>query len=140
VYRIFFHYGSTALRKLAAESESYVTTNSQSASLSWNKAPIWSLRPDFYYCLTVAGLLIWGAISDERTGRFFSFLIYIQSVGFLGRKISPSQGRYLHTEQHKHIINVHRYPCLHWDSTTIPVFELAKMVHGLVSAATVICV
>jgi hypothetical protein len=28
-----------------------------------------------------------------------------QSVGLLGRWISPSQGRYLHTEQHKHRIN-----------------------------------
>jgi hypothetical protein len=28
-------------------------------------------------------------------GRFFSFLIYTQSVGLLGRGISPSQGRYL---------------------------------------------
>jgi hypothetical protein len=27
--------------------------------------------------------------------RFFSFLIYTQSVGLLGRGISPSQGRYL---------------------------------------------
>jgi hypothetical protein len=26
------------------------STKSQSASLSWNKAPIWGLRPDFYYC------------------------------------------------------------------------------------------
>jgi hypothetical protein len=29
--------------------------------------------------------------------RFSSFLIYTESVGFLGRGISPSQGRYLHT-------------------------------------------
>jgi hypothetical protein len=43
-------------------------TDGQSASLSWNKAPIWSLRPDFYYCQTVAGLLMWGALSDEKTG------------------------------------------------------------------------
>jgi hypothetical protein len=28
----------------------------QSASLSWNKAPIWGLQPDLYYCQTVAGL------------------------------------------------------------------------------------
>jgi hypothetical protein len=28
------------------ESESYVTTDSQPASLSWNKAPFWGLRPD----------------------------------------------------------------------------------------------
>jgi hypothetical protein len=30
--------------------ESYVTTDWQSAILSWDKAPIWGLRPDFYYC------------------------------------------------------------------------------------------
>jgi hypothetical protein len=30
--------------------------------------------------------------------------------------ISPSQGRYLHTGQHKHRINAHRHPCLKWDS------------------------
>jgi hypothetical protein len=30
------------------ESESYVTTDGQSASLSWNKVPIWGLRTDFY--------------------------------------------------------------------------------------------
>jgi hypothetical protein len=49
--------------------EFYITTNGQSASLSWN---IWGLRPDFYYCLTVAGLLIWGALSDGRTGLSFT--------------------------------------------------------------------
>jgi hypothetical protein len=41
-------------------------TDGQPASLSWNKAPIWGIRPDLYYCLTVAGLLIWGSLSDER--------------------------------------------------------------------------
>jgi hypothetical protein len=40
--------------------ESYGTTDGESASLSWNKAPIWGLWPDFYYCRTVAGLLMWG--------------------------------------------------------------------------------
>jgi hypothetical protein len=44
----------------------------QSASLSWNKAPIWGLRPDLYYCQTLAGL--WGALSDERTGLSFARL------------------------------------------------------------------
>jgi hypothetical protein len=37
----------------------------------------------------------------------FSFLIYTHSVGPLRRVISPSQGRYLHTEQHKYRINAH---------------------------------
>jgi hypothetical protein len=31
------------------------------------KAPIWGLRPDFCYCQTVAGLLMWGSLSDKRT-------------------------------------------------------------------------
>jgi hypothetical protein len=38
----------------------------KSASLSWNKATIWGLRPDLYYFQTFAGLLNWGAFSDER--------------------------------------------------------------------------
>jgi hypothetical protein len=29
------------------------------------------LRPDFYYCQTIAGLLMWGALSDERMGLSF---------------------------------------------------------------------
>jgi hypothetical protein len=48
------------------QSQSYVTTD--------GKAPIWSLRPDLYYCWTVAGLLRWGAVSDERTGLSFARL------------------------------------------------------------------
>jgi hypothetical protein len=54
------------------KSESFITTDSQSASLSWNKAPTWVLQPDFYYCQTAAGLLMWGTLCDERTGRFFT--------------------------------------------------------------------
>jgi hypothetical protein len=42
-----------------SESESYVTTDGKSASLSWNTAPIWGLQ-------TVAGLLMWGALSLWR--------------------------------------------------------------------------
>jgi hypothetical protein len=53
------------------ESEPYDTTDGQSASLSWNKATTWGLLPDFYYCQTVAGLLMWGAVSDERTDLSF---------------------------------------------------------------------
>jgi hypothetical protein len=54
------------------QSQSYVTTDGQPASLSWNKAPSWGLLPDLEYCLTVAGLLIWNALSDERTGLSFA--------------------------------------------------------------------
>jgi hypothetical protein len=66
-----FRFLSYSVLNSSAESESYVTTDGQPASLSWNKAPIWGLRSDLYYCLTVAGLLIWGALSDERTGLQF---------------------------------------------------------------------
>jgi hypothetical protein len=39
---------------------------------------------------------------------FFSFVIFFtQTVGPLGRGISLSQGRYLHTRQHKYWINAH---------------------------------
>jgi hypothetical protein len=55
-----------------SESESYVTTDGQPASLSWNKAPFWRSRPDIYYDLTVAGSLEWGALSDESTGLSFT--------------------------------------------------------------------
>jgi hypothetical protein len=57
--------------------KNYVTTDGQSASLSCNKAPIWGLRPDFHYCQTIAGLLKWGALSDERTGLSFTMCYYI---------------------------------------------------------------
>jgi hypothetical protein len=38
---------------------------------------------------------------------FFSSLIYTQSVGLVGWGISPSQGRYLHTKQHRHRLKAH---------------------------------
>jgi hypothetical protein len=41
-------------------------------------------------------------------GLFFSYVIFFtQTVGLLGRVISPSQGLYLHTGQHKHRTNIH---------------------------------
>jgi hypothetical protein len=55
-----------------SQSQSYITTDGQPASLSWNKTPIWGLWPGLYYCLTVTGFLIWGALSDERMGLSFA--------------------------------------------------------------------
>jgi hypothetical protein len=49
-----------------------VTADGQSASLSWCETPIWGSSPDFCYCQTVAGLLMWGALSTERTGLSFT--------------------------------------------------------------------
>jgi hypothetical protein len=55
-------------------------TNGQSPSLSWNKAPFWGLRPDLYYCQTVAGLLMWGVVSDERMGLSFARVTAVISL------------------------------------------------------------
>jgi hypothetical protein len=73
-------------------------------------------------------------------GLFFSFVIFFtQTVGFLGRGISPSQGHYLHIGQHKHRINAHTQTYMPWVGfeLTIPVFERAKIVHASYRAATV---
>jgi hypothetical protein len=48
-----------------------ISSGGQSASLSWNKAPIWGLRPDIYYFLTITVLLLSSALSDEMTGLSF---------------------------------------------------------------------
>jgi hypothetical protein len=45
-----------------------VTTDCQSGSLSWDRAPIWDLRPDLYYCMIFACFFKWDVLSDERTG------------------------------------------------------------------------
>jgi hypothetical protein len=48
-------------------------------------------------------------------GRFFRFLILYAVGRTPWTGISPSQGHYLHTEQHRHRTNAHRYPWLKWD-------------------------
>jgi hypothetical protein len=72
-----------------SEYESYVTTDGQSDSVSWNKAPTWGLRPDLYYCQTVARLLC-GTLSLTR-GQFcrLQLLLVLASAVFLG---SESRG------------------------------------------------
>jgi hypothetical protein len=62
----------------------------QSASLSWNKAPIWGLRPDLY-CQTVAGLLMWDALSDERMGLSFDFQLNEQVKVKVTLRLTVSQ-------------------------------------------------
>jgi hypothetical protein len=73
-------------------------------------------------------------------GLFFSFLIFFtQTVGLLGRVISPAQGRYLHIGQHKDRINAHtNIYVLSEIRPTIRDFEQAKAIHTLDRAATVI--
>jgi hypothetical protein len=77
---------------LTTESESYVTADGQSVSLPWNKAPIWGLRPDFYYCQTAVGLLMWSALSLSLTRAWVcrsQLLLILASAVILG---SESRG------------------------------------------------
>jgi hypothetical protein len=71
---------------------------------------------------------------------FFSFMFILQTVGLLGRVISPSQGLYLNTGQHKHRINTYTHrtsmPSMGFEPT-IPASERAKTVHALDRSATV---
>jgi hypothetical protein len=62
----------TNCSEILRQSQCHVTTHGESVSLSWYKATIWGLRPDFYFCQTVSGLLMWGALSDEKTGMSFT--------------------------------------------------------------------
>jgi hypothetical protein len=60
--------------RISSQIQSYITTDGQSASLSWCQRLIWVLGPDLYCCQTVEDLLIWGALSDERTGLPFKIV------------------------------------------------------------------
>jgi hypothetical protein len=48
-------------------------------------------------------------------GRFFSFLIYTQSAGLLGRG-SARRKAATYTQNNTNRIRAHRHPCLEWDS------------------------
>jgi hypothetical protein len=65
---------------------------------------------------------------------------FFSEVGLLGRVISPSQGLYLNTGQHKHRINAYTHhtsmPWLGFEPT-IPASKRATTVHALDRPATV---
>jgi hypothetical protein len=79
-YRLWLSGGSES------GSESYVTTDGQSASLSWNKAPTWGLQPDFYFITARQLRVCWygGALSDERAGLSFRIAAGLVSAIILG--------------------------------------------------------
>jgi hypothetical protein len=81
-----------------------------------------------------------GSTAPLTLASAFKFIIILQTVGLLVRVISPSQGLYLNTGQHKHRINTYTHqtsmPCVGLEPT-IPVFNRAKRVHVLDRSATV---
>jgi hypothetical protein len=62
---------TTVLYSVSSESESYVTTDGQPASLPWNKAPIWGLRPDLYHLCDNYGLVLVGRPLWREVGSVF---------------------------------------------------------------------
>jgi hypothetical protein len=83
-------------------------------------------------CIPPVRLWLYSPLLDLR--RFFSSLIlYIGSVRLLRRGISPSQGRYLHTEQHTQTF----MPLVGFEPTIL-VFEPTKTVKALDRTVTVI--
>jgi hypothetical protein len=70
-------------------------TDGHSASLSWNKAHIWGLRPDFYYSQTVTCLLMWSALSYEKTVLSFTIAAGLASAVILGSESHGTRGHIL---------------------------------------------
>jgi hypothetical protein len=63
---------------------------------------------DMVHCLRYSFIHQWLCSLLLVSDLFFIFVIFFaKTVGLLGRVISPSQSRYLHTGQHKHRINAH---------------------------------
>jgi hypothetical protein len=48
------------------------STNALVSYVHYMNSSVWGLRPDIYHCQTVAGWLMWGALSDGMTGPSFT--------------------------------------------------------------------
>jgi hypothetical protein len=59
------------------------TVSRSDLCLAWWRAPIWSLWPDFYYCQTVAGLLMWGTLWRENVSAFYDCCWFSPAQSFL---------------------------------------------------------
>jgi hypothetical protein len=75
-------------------SQSYIMTNTMSVSPSWYQAPTWDPRPilpilDFILFFDTFGFIDVGALSDEKSGQYFSV--------FEGHLRSESHGTHEHS-------------------------------------------
>jgi hypothetical protein len=70
---------------VVSESELYVTNDGQPASLSWNKASIWGLRPDLYCLCDSCGLVLVGGPLWREDGSVFYICCWpLPSQSFFG--------------------------------------------------------
>jgi hypothetical protein len=74
----------------------------EDSNLSEGALLIDSLSPMIFQLFSTGAFTTYIYVSTALVdlGRFFSSLNYTQSVGLLGRGISPTQSRYLLSEQH----------------------------------------
>jgi hypothetical protein len=114
---IFFTQTVGLLRREFSPSKGrYLRSTTQTQNKRTHRHPYleWSNYLSIYLSISLS---IYGSTALCWTLAVFSFSwFFTQSVGLLGRGISPSHGCYLHTEQHKHNKCTHRHPCLEWDS------------------------
>jgi hypothetical protein len=103
------------------ESDSYVTTDGQSANISSNKAPIWGLRPDLDYCQTVR--VCWfGEVSLTR-GRVcrLQLLLALAMAVILGSKSRGTRDHILLSQIRDFLFCRHlRLAGLRWRYSTPP--------------------
>jgi hypothetical protein len=73
-------------------------------------------------------LVVPAFLHTEGAGGFTGNIVHLKckSLRLLGRVISLSQGRYLHTKQHKHIINVNNIHALSGIRTHDPSVRAAE--------------
>jgi hypothetical protein len=110
---------------------SLITTEGQSASLSWNKAPTWGIRPDFYYCQTVAGLLMWGlSLTRGRVCRL-QLLLALASANIFGSDFHGTRDHNLLSQiRDFHFRRLLRLAGLRWrNSTPYPHGILLSHIH-----------
>jgi hypothetical protein len=75
-----------------------VTTDGQSASLSWCQSPIWGQRPNFYFCQTVSGLLMRApSLARGRVCRL-QLLLVLASAVILGSGFHGSHDHILFSQ------------------------------------------
>jgi hypothetical protein len=117
--------------------EFYVTTDGQPASLSWYKAPIWGLRPDFYHLCDSYGLVLVGRPLWREDGSDFNYmLLALASAISLGSKSLGTRDHILLS----HIWDFPFRPLLRlagsWWRYSIPPPQLAWGPHYIASGRT----
>jgi hypothetical protein len=91
LFRLLFCTPCFSASPLLSVSESCVATDGQSARLSWNEAPMWGLRPDFYYCGAIAGL---SSLTRGRVCRL-QLLLALAIAVILGSESRGTRGHIL---------------------------------------------